>query len=73
VDDYGSEYLSGGLPPGDVPDDVRYRIFAEAVLALHRRLEFPALDRVMCSCGLARSECPVAGLAERIFGTESPR
>lgn len=49
------------IPPGADP----WQVFAVAVLALHRRLKFPALDRVMCSCGRLDNECPIAGLAER--------
>jgi hypothetical protein len=51
---------------GATPGAAQFREFTEAVLAQHRRRDFPALNRVMCSCGLLEHECPVRGIARRL-------
>jgi hypothetical protein len=43
-------------------------VFAEAVLALHARREYPALGLVTCTgCGIRlERECVIRGIARRI-------
>jgi hypothetical protein len=63
--------VAAGAGPGvgpapAIPPANAWQAFGVFILAHHRMLRFPALSRVMCSCGVLDGECPTRGMARQL-------